>query len=133
MVHPNPSNNTVGVVFKSNLQNMSVTRSMYVSLQRADARLQGRVHPNPEHRDEVIIVPATSEFALSSAAVPDIDVSKEITGRLEVVIHYGPSPDDLRYVLEYEIEPRLDIRELTEKGAQLLFTGPLKKYRHRRL
>lgn len=45
---------------------------------------------------------------------------------------YGPEKDNLPYVLIYEIEPRIEIRNLTEKNAEILFTGPLKKYIHKR-
>jgi hypothetical protein len=90
------------------------------------------VHPDPSLLNDVVIVPAFSEFSITTAAVPSLDVSEEIKGKLEVELLYGPKPDDLRYVLEYELEPRVDIRELTAKNAQILFTVPVKKYRHKK-
>jgi hypothetical protein len=131
-VHPNPDKGTVGVIFKCNLQNMSLSRSMYISLRRADAQLQGKVNSEPTLFQDVIIVPAFSEVAITTAAVPEIDVLKEIKGKLELEILYGPTPDDLRYILSYVIQPTIEIRELTEKGAQVFVAAPLRKYEHRR-
>jgi hypothetical protein len=133
MVQPDLEKKTVGIFFKCSLQNMSLTRSMYVSVKRADLRLQGRVHPEPTHLDKVIIVPAFSDFSIASAAVPEVDTSKEIRGRMEVEILYGPSPDDLPYLLEYDIDANIDIRKLTLEGGQLIFAAPVKKYLHRRV
>jgi hypothetical protein len=132
IVNPDPQAGSIGVMFKAHLQNMSLTRSMYVSVNRADASLQGRVHPEPTLLNDVMIVPAFSEFAVSTAAVPDVDVSKEIKGKLEFEILYGPSPDNLCYMLSYQLDPRIDIKALTETNAQIIFSAPVKKYRHRR-
>ncbi len=131
-VNPNPTANTIGIMFKCKLMNMSQTCSMYIELRRCDARLQGRTNTDPVLKDTIVIVPPFSDFAINTAAVPDINVSQEIKGKLEIEIAYGPSPDDLRYLLAYELEPRLDISNLTDKNAQILFTGPLKKYQHKR-
>lgn len=131
-VNPNPAQNTIGIMFKCKLMNMSQTRSIYVALRRGDAALQGRTNPDPVLKDEVVIVPPFSDFAINIAAVPDINVGQEIRGKLEVEIAYGPSPENLRHLLTYEIEPRLEIRNLTETNAQILFTGPIRRYRHKR-
>lgn len=132
IVEPRLTQNTIGIIFKCTLMNMSQTRSIYIALRRGDARLQGRTNPDPVLKDEVVIVPPFSDFAINIAAVPNVDVSQEIKGKLEVEVAYGPTPDDLRFVLAYECEPRLEIKNLTDKDAQLVFTGPLRKYQHKR-
>lgn len=131
-VNPIPVQNTVGIMFKCYLMNMSQTQSMYVALRRADVRLQGRTNPDPVLKNEQVIVPPLSDFAFSVAAVPNVDVSREIKGKLEVEIEYGPRPNDLPYILTYEFEPTIQIDHLTEKGAQIIITGPLKRYQHKR-
>ncbi len=131
-INPNTEANTIGIHFKCKLMNMNATRSVYVSLRRAYAQLQGRTNPEPELQDVVSIVPPLNDFPLSIAAVPNVNISQEIKGKLELEIAYGPSPDYLPYSLIYEIEPRLTINNMTPSSAQFFFNGPLKKYLHKR-
>lgn len=60
-------------------------------------------------------------------------MTQDGSGRILPLISYGPSPENLRYLLTYEIEPRLEIRNLTATNAQILFTGPVSRYRHKRV
>lgn len=129
-VNQNPKENSIDVMFKCFVKNMSLNRSIYISLRRADSRLQGRTNEDPILRDQVIIVPPFAEFSFSTAAIPGIDVSKEIKGKLDVEILYGPKPDDLRHLLVYVIEPILEVKELTETGGRVFFNAPIKKYEH---
>jgi hypothetical protein len=133
IVNPNRGANTLGIMFKCLVMNMSQTRTIYIAVRRADASLQGRTNPDPILKDQSVIVPPCGEFAVTAAAVPDMDVSKEIKGKLEVEIAYGGAPDDLRYLLSYVLEPRIDIKNLTDTAAQILFTGPLIKYEHKKV
>jgi hypothetical protein len=133
IVRPRPDESMVDVIFKCKLMNMSTTRSIYVALRRGDAHLQGRTNPDPALQDETVIVPPFSDFAITIAPVPNINASQEIKGRLEVEIAYGSSPHNLDHLLAYEIAPMIQIRNLTKEKAEILFVGPVKKYRHKRV
>ncbi|MFN0218075.1 MAG: hypothetical protein ACKVP4_04575 [Hyphomicrobium sp.] len=79
-----------------------------------------------------MIVPPLGEFALNSPGVPNLDASNELKGKFEIEIAYGPSRDNLKYLLTYELYPSLVVHKVTESAAQFTFAGPLRKHQHKR-
>ncbi len=133
LLEPNLESNSVSIMLKCTLENSS-DRIMYSRLKRVDTHLQTRVNPAAELKDDVFLLPPKSKQPFQTAAIPNIQLGgRPIEGRLAVEVLYGPKPDKLRYMMTYELAPTLEIANMTEKGAQIIFVAPIVKYKHERV
>jgi len=127
--YADPETKEFNITLATNFMNAS-KKDIYASVRRELHSLAGRLD-HPETSLPIIhLAPGhLAHFVFSTLTNIPVPAS-QATGRVELELHYGPSPDNLRYMLHVESTPKLSAHWSGDECKGLNFFGPWEKSRH---
>jgi hypothetical protein len=98
--------NTIGITMGIELENRS-QKDIYIKVKRITHQIASRVPNEPYKADLSYMLVPGKPFTAFLPTIFGVPVGKQTSGKIDVEIYYGPSPDRLNYLLECEGIPRV--------------------------
>lgn len=133
----NPETKKFGALFGATLMNWSYTDPIFCQSISGSTEIQSRINPDENPVSPLIMLEPRQSKTYNLSTIDDIDLGdgkQRIPGRIKLGIAYGPTPDQMNYVLNYEGEIQL-IPQITPQGAIVSIQSAviMKRYGHAKI